>query len=241
MQQFRTAAGLALRIRKLDLVNELRSGPARRLKGIGGIMARYRPLVCPIETVLAKIPPGSRLFDIGCGSGSLMFLALRLQRAVIARGYDISQTAVARARVFADSVPGFMAFHLTPAETPPSLDGCDAITMVDVLHHIPPPLQQIFIDKVLAAMEPSAKLIIADINPRRRIRAFCNQLHDLVVNRDWVNLIDPDSVCGVARRAGAIVTSQEFINTLWYSHYLIVIDKKGRADPDQLRPTTVKN
>lgn len=55
-------------------------------------MAELRP---DLATILARIEPGSRALDVGCGEGDLM-AALRDTRGVDARGIEIDGTCVER-------------------------------------------------------------------------------------------------------------------------------------------------
>ena len=55
-------------------------------------MAELRP---DLATILARIEPGSRVLDVGCGEGDLM-AALRDTRGVDARGIEIDGTCVER-------------------------------------------------------------------------------------------------------------------------------------------------
>jgi 2-polyprenyl-3-methyl-5-hydroxy-6-metoxy-1,4-benzoquinol methylase len=212
-------------IGKMELVGELARSPAKDMTGLGALKTRYRPVICPLERVLDEIPTGSRLFDIGCGSGSLMYLAIRLRQVELAHGYDVSLPAVRSAELFARSSPGFRVAHLAAEQTPPRLNGYDVITMVDVLHHISPALQGRFLATLAEAMDPGARLIVLDINPEKKVRAFCNQMHDLLLSREWVHPMAPAPVVDLLTQSGIEIDSQRLINTLWYSHFLIVGQK----------------
>ena len=83
-----------------ELLQELRE-PSSEMGGLSGLKTRLRPLVCPLHVVLEQIPMGARLFDIGCGSGSLLYLAVRLRAAKSAHGYDVSHDAIKAAGTFA--------------------------------------------------------------------------------------------------------------------------------------------
>ena len=71
--------------------------PAARFPLLDRLRIGYRPLISPLHEVLARIPAGGRLFDIGCGSGTLLHLALKHRGCAAAHGYDVSAHAVGNA------------------------------------------------------------------------------------------------------------------------------------------------
>jgi 2-polyprenyl-3-methyl-5-hydroxy-6-metoxy-1,4-benzoquinol methylase len=202
-----------------ELLQELRE-PSSEMGGLSGLKTRLRPLVCPLHVVLEQIPMGARIFDIGCGSGSLLYLAVRLRAAKSAHGYDVSHDAIKAAGTFARRSDLVCAKFL-PVSDFPNLSGYDVVTLVDVLHHIPPERQTGFLAQIVHAMDTGAKLVILDINADRVVPAMCNQIHDLVLNRDWVHPMRPRDVVAALDAVRARVDSPTLINTLWYSHYLI--------------------
>jgi cyclopropane fatty-acyl-phospholipid synthase-like methyltransferase len=209
---------------KANLLREL-AGPATAMAGLSAIKTRYRPLVCPLHLVLEAIEPGIRLYDVGCGSGALMYLALRLRRVALAHGYDVSYEAVHASEAFARHDGEFRVVRLAPDATPPDLAGYDTVTMVDVLHHIPPSLQAAFLTRLIANMASGAQLVLLDIDASRKIGAWCNQLHDVLLAREWVHPMRPERVADVLSAAGAEVGPTLRCRTLWYPHYRIVARK----------------
>ncbi|MCW5315978.1 methyltransferase domain-containing protein [Nostoc sp. KVJ3] len=197
--------------------------PSQRMSGLAALKTRYRPFICPLDMVLEKIPEGARLYDIGCGTGALLYLALKLRSAKVAHGYDISPEAVKAAAAFAMEPEVFQVFHLHPEETPPDLHGYDTVTMIDVLHHIPPQLQDDFLRKTIARMDSGARLIIKDIEASKIIGSFLNQLHDLLLAREWVHQRRSKDLVQVFQSMGATVSRPVLRWTLWYPHFQIVV------------------
>lgn len=208
-------------INSFSLARELES-PSKKMSGLAALKTRYRPFICPLDLVLSEIPEGARLYDIGCGSGALPYLALKLREAKVAHGYDISSDAVKAAKAFDIDPFRFQVTQMQPEETPPPLHGYDTVTMVDVLHHIPYSQQNDFLRKTIAQMDSGAKLIIKDIEGAKVIGAFCNQLHDLLLAREWVHQRRSKDIRRVLQSTGASVSQPVLRWTLWYPHFQIV-------------------
>lgn len=196
--------------------------PSKKMSGLAALKTHYRPFICPLDLVLSQIPEGARLYDIGCGSGALPYLALKLRSAEVAHGYDISLEAVRSAKAFDVDRDKFQIVHMQPQDTPPPLHGYDTVTMVDVLHHIPPNLQDDFLRKTIAQMDSGARLIIKDIEGSKVVGAFFNQLHDLLLAREWVHHRRSQDIRRVLQSMGATVSQPVLRWTLWYPHFQIV-------------------
>ncbi|MEH1852491.1 MAG: methyltransferase domain-containing protein [Nostoc sp.] len=197
--------------------------PCQKMSGLAALKTRYRPFICPLDMVLAKIPEGARLYDIGCGTGALLYLALKLRSVKVAHGYDISREAVKASEAFAMKSEIFQVRHLHPEETPPDLHGYDTVTMIDVLHHIPPKLQDDFLRKTISQMDSGARLIIKDIEASKIIGSFMNQLHDLLLAREWVHQRRSSDLVQVFQSMGTTVSRPILRWTLWYPHFQIVV------------------
>ncbi|PZR92116.1 MAG: hypothetical protein DLM68_02590 [Hyphomicrobiales bacterium] len=187
---------------------------------MAGLKARYRPLVCPLTQVLAEIPLGATLYDIGCGAGVPMHLALRFRQARMVRGSDISSNAIAAATSFARHGERFQAMCL-PAEEQPALSGFDVVVLIDVLHHVPPAVQQDFLRSIVRRMDRGARLVLLDIDRDAFARRCCNQHHDLLLSREWVHPMRADDVRVILDHAGLQSEEPQRFKTLWYGHYLI--------------------
>lgn len=57
--------------------------PAQKMSRAMGFKTRLRPFSFPLNEVLAEIPQGTRLYDIGCGNGALLYLALKFRSVKI--------------------------------------------------------------------------------------------------------------------------------------------------------------
>jgi 2-polyprenyl-3-methyl-5-hydroxy-6-metoxy-1,4-benzoquinol methylase len=196
--------------------------PSQRMASLSALKTRYRPFICPLDLILSHIPEGTSLYDIGCGTGALPYLALKLRSAKIAHGYDISPEAVKASQVFQLQPPQFKIDYLKPEQTPPDLSGYDTVTMIDVLHHIPFKQQDNFLRAIVTKMDSGSRLIIKDIEASKTLGAWMNQLHDLLLSKEWVHQRRSKDIVRLLQATGIKVDKPIFRWTLWYPHFLLV-------------------
>jgi cyclopropane fatty-acyl-phospholipid synthase-like methyltransferase len=205
--------------------------PAARFALLDRLKIGYRPLISPLHAVLVRIPAGGRLFDIGCGSGTLLHLALKHRDCAAAHGYDVSAHAVGNAHLLGEGNDRFRVEHRDPAAPLPDLSGYDAVTMIDVFHHLPRDRQDDFLGRVAAALPPGARFIIADIDAARPLGRALNQIHDMVLSREWVHPRAAATTAAMLRDHGLEVEAPDHIRSLWYPHYLIVARRPAGGRP----------
>lgn len=195
-------------------------------------LQHYRPYICPFEELLRFIPEGSRVMDIGCGGGLLGALVCATRQPLRFVGFDASSDAIAVANrnVTGSScsgssggiVPEFL--HLdVGAPWPPG--PFDVITIVDVVHHIPPRHQQAALEQAARALEPGGIFIYKDMTRRGFFRPLMNRLHDLVLARQWIHYADLADVERWLTGEGLKVLHREFLPRWWYGHELLVLKK----------------
>jgi len=97
--------------------------------------ALYRRAENPVvlKRVLAVLPPGGRVLDVGCGSGVL--LAQLAGHAGYRAGVELSDTAAESASAVADEVIN----AAVDADLPFGADSFDVVVCADILEHLPDP------------------------------------------------------------------------------------------------------
>lgn len=207
---------------------------ARRLFTTGPVLKRliqhYRPYICPFGQLVEQIPPGSTVLDAGCGGG--LFLGLLASTGRIARGtgFDSSGPAIEIARRMAERLPAeqqVLTFHQLDAAAPWPNGPFDVVSIIDVMHHVPPRQHRELIQRAAERLGPGGTLLVKDIPPRPYWRACANRAHDLALARQWVHLPRPEDIRSWAEGEGLSLARSERINMLWYGHELMVFVKPG--------------
>lgn len=191
------------------------------------LMQEYRSYICPLHEIVNEVPARARLLDVGCGHGLLLNLLARLGRIRQGHGFDAAAPAIEVARQVADRhrlSPRVMFEHRSIEHGIPDR-GYDAVTIIDVLHHVPDQHKRALVNTLCDALPQGGRLIIKDMVVKPRWRAVANRIHDLVMARQWVEHISPEDVQAWASMRGMRVARRATINTLWYGHWLLVLDK----------------
>ncbi|GHT44538.1 hypothetical protein FACS189454_02260 [Planctomycetales bacterium] len=181
-----------------SIVNEL----YRNEKNLSGLIQRLRPKICPFYELLPLIPAGSRVLDVGCGSGLWAGLMVQTGRASFVHGFDASRKAIAVAKRMREHLPEETQAHLF-FEYRSVLDGLpdgqfDAVSMIDVLHHIPPKAQEKAVDAVLTRVKPGGLFLYKDMASKPFFCGLMNRLHDLASAKEWIHY------CPISRVEAAV-------------------------------------
>ncbi len=164
-----------------ELVSFLGANPAVPTARLVRWKTVYRPYICPIDAILALIPSGSRVGDIGCGGGALLACVAGFRHPESLLGLEVDADSLTRARdllaaVAGAPVPEWQAYD--GERFPVGLHACDVVLLIDVLHHVPPDRHGPFLQAVFDAMRPGAVLILKEIDAGRRLLVWFNRLHD---------------------------------------------------------------
>ncbi|MEA5391675.1 methyltransferase domain-containing protein [Cyanobium gracile UHCC 0139] len=130
---------------------------------------------------LDRLPPGSRVLDVGCGiGGSARILARDYGFEVL--GISISPVQIARARELTPAdLPGcrFAVMDALALELPDA--GFDAVWSVEAGPHMPD--KQRYADEMLRVLKPGGALAVADWNRRDPHVAPMNRLERWVMRQ----------------------------------------------------------
>lgn len=184
----------------------------------------YRPYICPFDLLLKHIDKKNKIFDIGCGSGQFLLLAAHFTQPSGLTGIEISETLVQNAKLLLKDYSGTKLNVYNGQELPDDICEHDLVFMIDVLHHIPKKMQDIFIQQLFSKMGSSTKLIIKDIDKGSPL-VYCNKIHDLLLAGEIGNELKMQNLEKILKQTGFKIVSVEKKLTLWYPHYCIVAEK----------------
>ena len=141
----------------------------------------------PLDRLIPLVPQGSSVLDIGCGGG--LWLGLLAVLGCIDRGFgfDSCRDAIDVARAMTKNLRAsgctreVIFEHRAVSEEWPQ-DVFDVVSLIDVLHHIPPEQQRRVVDLACERVRPGGLLFSRTCVSRPRWRATANRLHDLLVS-----------------------------------------------------------
>ncbi len=184
---------------------------------------RLRPGICPFERLISCVPPGSSVLDVGCGGGLFLGLLATFGRISHGVGFDASGAAIERAREMSERIESgapALRFERLDVEAPWPEGVFDVVSIVDVMHHVPPPAQESLIALALDRIRPGGLLLYKDIAGSPAIARWTNRLHDLLSARQWIHYAPSQCVEDWAVKRGARIVRHELHWRLWYRHEL---------------------
>lgn len=191
------------------------------------LLQRYRPYICPFEAILPIIPEDSDILDVGCGGGLFLGLLAANGRIRSGLGFDSSVKAIAIAKHmsrFFQQGEGRLQLEFQQRDASDGMpDGYfDVVSIIDVMHHVPPLSQRSVLEMAASRLRPSGLLIYKDMVRRPLWRALANRLHDLVLARQWIHYAPIDHVEQWARDLGLQLVDARSFNRFCYGHELRV-------------------
>jgi 2-polyprenyl-3-methyl-5-hydroxy-6-metoxy-1,4-benzoquinol methylase len=193
-------------------------------------LARNRPFIAPFERMLGHVPVGASVLDVGCGIGLFGALLAANRRRPRLVGFDSNAPAIAVAQAMAlrsaELYPmAQLEFHRLDVEAPWPEGTFDVVSIIDVMHHVPPPAARSVIELAVAKLAPGGTLLYKDMACRPRWRALANRLHDLTLARQWIHYLPIDHVENWAGELGCVRVHAENLSRWWYAHELRVFRK----------------
>jgi ubiquinone/menaquinone biosynthesis C-methylase UbiE len=114
---------------------------------------------------VAKLQPGERVLDVGCGPGSLSLPAAgKVGAAGSVAGIDASPEMIAVARGKARKKNLDVDFRVAPVEALPFADGeFDAVLSSLMLHHLPGDVRDAGFSEILRVLKPGGRFVAVDL------------------------------------------------------------------------------
>lgn len=194
---------------------------------LAGAKAKYRAYICPFHVLLPIVPVGSRALDIGCGNGLLLGLLAASGRIASGAGYDLTEDLVGQARAMAGRLGGKSAMEFFVGDSHACVPGggFDVVLMVDVLHHVPPVIQEQFWRGAASRVKPGGLMIYKDMVNYPDWRAYTNVMHDIVLAGQRSRYVPVARVEEWGKGEGLVLKDSRRMNMLWYGHELRVFER----------------
>lgn len=205
---------------------------ARTLYPAGDLVSRsqrLRPSICPFEPLVAAVPEGAHVLDIGCGAGLLLGLLASTGRIDRGVGFDANAAAVASARdmAFRAGLDGVISFHHVKVDEPWPSGSFDTVTMIDVMHHIPKDARFSVLDGIANTLSDGGTFVYKDMDARPWWRGLGNRVHDLVLAGDWIRYEPVNRVLEAAQERSLEPIEQSSWARYWYGHHLALFAARG--------------
>ncbi len=183
-------------------------------------MQVLRPYICPFDELIPLVPSGARILDVGCGAGLFLGLLADFKKISAGYGVDSSATAVDLARKIHGELGPGIPVHIECCDESSKWPGgrFEVVSLIDVLHHVPRSDRAAVVQAAAARILPGGILLYKDMVTRPRWRAWCNQLHDLLLARQWIHHVPAEEIDLLASQAGLDLALTGACNRLWYGH-----------------------
>jgi len=208
----------------------------RRLYGdagvIAGLYACLRLKLAPIIRIEEYVPRVGTILDLGCGSGifaSILFLGSR-QRSI--KGVDVSARRIRTAKLIASGNP-----NLEFAEGDVSsfaLERCDAVTVIDLLHHMDFRKQEQLLQKIHDGVSEETLVLIKDLGKAPWWKYAFHYAQDSLAYRSGLYFRSAAEMQSVLRRIGFEVETISLAAGYMHPHILYCC-RKGKMNPAGLQ------
>jgi 2-polyprenyl-3-methyl-5-hydroxy-6-metoxy-1,4-benzoquinol methylase len=209
-----------------ELIQFLKTSEGKNLKGLSRLKTIYRPFICPFDQLLDQIPKRSAVFDLGCGSGSLLSLINHFRDPAKLGGIEITNQLVENARLLLSSAN--IPVSINPYDgvsIPEEIGEYNVVTMIDVFHHIPPSIQTDFFSQLYRKMGNNSILIFKDIDASSPF-VYANKLHDMLLAGEIGNEWKAGAITKKMEEVGFKCSKTEYKHMIVYPHYTIVARKQ---------------
>lgn len=195
--------------------------------GFGGWLSRNRPAICPFERLVAQVPTGASVLDIGCGGGLFLGLLAETGRLRLGVGIDPDARAIERARRMSRrrAYEALLRFDTVSPDAALPTGQFDVVAMIDVMHHVAPAAQSAALEAALARVAPGGRFVYKDMARRPIAAAMANRLHDLLLARQWIHYVPIERVANAATAGGLRPRARAAARRFVYVHEWLIAER----------------
>lgn len=155
---------------------------------------------------LARLQPGERVLDVGCGTGTLAIAAKKRVGGAEIHGTDAAPEMIARAQQKAQRAGVAVDFQagLVEAIHFPD-DSLDVVLSSLMLHHLPVDLKTQAFAEIYRVLKPGGRLLVVDFEPPQR--GLAKAVLPLILGQGMMQ-IDNRTVPPMLTAAGFVVAEQ---------------------------------
>ena len=180
------------------------------------IYFKLRPLILPVNEILSFIPKRANILDLGCGKG-LLLENLKYYKSYT--GVDLNVPELETNMPNINFIKGDCVNYIDK-----ELEDYDTFLLIDLLHHIKPNQQLIFVQELLNRMKRNDILIIKDIYPKNILTKFWNAFHDLIISKQLIYYFDFNELFKTISNNSIII--HKFHKRIFlYDHFFLVIKR----------------
>lgn len=192
---------------------------------VSKLKIKYRPYICPFDTILDMVGNQKKVFDIGCGSGMFLSLYAEYKRPVKIGGVEVDEKLIANSKILLQKykVSKYLEVY-DGKEIPNEISDYNFITLIDVLHHISPTDQKNFLERIIKKMSKGSILIIKDIDRDSPLVIF-NKIHDLIFSKEVSNELSYKELKSDISKKGLEIVKSFKKTKIVYPHYFLLIKK----------------
>ena len=193
-------------------------------------LSSLRTFICPMLPLLNQVPEDATVLDLGCGSGLFLLLLVANDKVAYAVGCDSNLKALNSAQQAISQLPSKKAntqVSFMRAEIPENWpnEEFSIVSMIDVMHHVPPPLQQSFFEAATRRLKSGGYLIYKDMCKYPYWKATANRIHDLLLARQLIYYVPSQTIKKWGKDCGIEVVTEKYYSKYFYGHELLVFYK----------------
>ena len=195
-----------------------------------GLYAFLRLKLAPIIRIEQYVPGSGIILDLGCGSGifaSILFLGSN-HRAI--KGVDVSARRIRTANLIASGNPNLEFAEGDVSSFP--LERCDAVTIIDLLHHMEFSKQELLLQKIYDGVPEEALVLIKDLEKAPWWKYAFHYAQDSLSYRSRLYFRSAAEMQSVLRRIGFDVETISLAAGYLHPHILYRCRKRTMNPPE---------